>query len=49
MEYTFKQIDRLREQLELKVLKRFGINAGGIITTMIRETFKEELNNTHLG
>jgi hypothetical protein len=28
------------------MLKRFGINAGGLVVAIIRETFKEELKWT---
>ena len=44
--YKWEEIENLREQLELKVLKRFGISAGGVIVKIIRDTFKEELNET---
>ena len=43
--YTFEQIDKLRDQLELKFLKQFGINAGAKCIKMIREVFKEELSH----
>ena len=41
--YTYTEIDKLREDLELAMLKRFGINASGVIIEMIRKTFKENL------
>ena len=41
--YTYTKIDKLREDLELAMLKRFGINASGAIIEMIRKTFKENL------
>ena len=41
--FTHEEIDNLREQLEFRMLKRFGINAGGLVVAIIRETFKEEL------
>jgi hypothetical protein len=41
--YTWEEIDNLREQLEIKMLKKYGINAGGSIITIIKETFKENL------
>lgn len=41
--YTYAEIDKLRQDLEFNMLKRFGISASGVVVEIIRKTFKESL------